>query len=222
MTDLEKLVSEFAAAFESGSKPDPGKFLARAQVDERSALADRLDRYLDTAPTKAWDPGAYERSPAKGAVDRVFESFEGEAGSWPELLPSLRKKARIKREELTGKLAEALGFGSEQRRVHAYYHQMEHGQIPAEGVSDRVLEALAGLLGTSREKLREAGERVSGADLAAGAGFARKAFPDPEYVELDERRRGRGGARPRSRCRGPLRRPRRARRALPRPRLTLS
>jgi hypothetical protein len=183
MTDLDRLVTEFAAEFESGGDPDPGKFLARADAGERPALADKLDAYLDRAPTQAWDPGAYARSPAKAAADRVFESYEGEAGTWPELLPSLRERARIKREELTRQLAEALGFGSEQRRVHAYYHQMEHGQIPASGVSDRVLDALAEIVGTTRERLRAAGERVSGTDTIAAGGFARKAFPDEQYLE---------------------------------------
>lgn len=185
MTDLEKLVSEFAREFESGGDPNPGTFLARVDAAERRELAGRLDDYLDRAPTQAWDPGAYERSSAKTAADRAFESMQGEAGSWPELLPKLRERARILREELTAKLAEALGFPAEQARVHAYYHQMEHGQIPASGVSDKVLVALAGILGTTPERLRAAGERVSGGDVSITASFARQAFPDPEYLAED-------------------------------------
>ncbi len=69
------------------------------------------------------------------------------------------------------------------QRVHAYYHQMEHGQIPASGVSDRVLDALAEIVDTTRERLRAAGEQVSGTDSTAVTGFARRAFPDELYVE---------------------------------------
>lgn len=185
MTDLDRLVAEFAAEYEAGSRPNPGKFLAKADAEERQLLADRLDAYLDTAPGRAWDPGAYERSAAKVAVDRVFESLQGEAGSWPELLPKLREQARILREDLTRRLAETLGFPAEHQRVHAYYHQMEHGQIPASGVSDKVLVALASILGTTPDRLRTAGERVSGGDVSITASFARQAFPDPEYHAED-------------------------------------
>jgi hypothetical protein len=187
VTDLDKLIEEFRTEFEAGSQPDPGKFLARAEASERTELANQLDAYLDTAPLKEWDPGAYARSPTKVAVDRFFESLEGEAGTWPELLPSLRNKARIKREDLVARLAAALGFPGETQRVAAYYHQMEHGQLDATRVSDTVLERLGELVGTTRERLRAAGAAMEG---PAGGGphthFARKAFLDPEFGETDE------------------------------------
>jgi hypothetical protein len=183
VTDLDKLVAEFRQEFEDGAQPDPGKFLARAAAEERPALANAIDAYLDTAPTRRWDPGAYERSPTRVAVDRYFESLEGVSGAWPELLPELRKRAKLARTELTARLAAALGFPEEAERVHAYYHQMEHGQLAASRVSDLVLDRLADIVGTSRERLRSAGESLS--DPHAGqtaVRFARQAFPDPQFA----------------------------------------
>ena len=110
-----------------------------------------------TAPRRSWDPVAYEASPAKAAVDRVYESLEGVSGTWPELLPALRNRARIKRSELVRRLADALGVGDRAERVGDYYNRMEHGRLPAEGVSSRVIEALAGIVGASAEAIREAG-----------------------------------------------------------------
>lgn len=190
MTDLDRLIDEFAAQFDAGEQPNPAAFLARLEPTQRKAFADRIDAYLDTAPDRAWDAAAYEQSAAKRAADRVFESIEGEAGSWPELLPSLRTRARIQRETLTRRLAEKLGFGSDAdvRRIHAYYHRMEHGQIPASGVSDQVLEALAGLVGSTRAALRSAGERVSGPGASGQVSFARTALPAPQFRQrsMDE------------------------------------
>lgn len=184
MTDLDKLVAEFRQEFEAGEKPDPGKFLAQAEGDERIALAAKLDEYLDNAPPREWDPGAYERSPTRAAVDRYFETVEGTTGTWPELLPELRNRARIPRSDLVRRLAEALGFPGEAQRVHAYYHQMEHGQLDASRVSDTVLEKLAGIVGTTRDRLRAAGEGISEqltVEVEMRAQFARKALADPEY-----------------------------------------
>lgn len=183
MTDLDKLLAEFADAYESGRDPDPGTFLARAQAAERGALADRLDAYLDEAPDQTWDPGAYERSPAKVAVDRFFESIEGESGKWPELLPALRNRAEIQRGEVVSRLAAALGFPGETQRVAVYYHQMEHGQLDASRVSDTVLDKLAEIVNTTRERLRAAGEDITyTSESTVYAQFARQASPDPEYL----------------------------------------
>jgi hypothetical protein len=184
MSEIEKIVEEFAAEFEAGRRPDPGTFLVRVGSEQRAELADRLDHYLDQAPATEWDPGGYARSPVKAAVDRVFESLEGSSGRWPELLPRLRNRARLRRAELVERLASALGFPGSRERIADYYHRMEHGMLPAEGVSDRVLDALAAIVGSSRETLRQAGSSggISDPELSAAI-FARTATPAPELLD---------------------------------------
>jgi len=57
---------------------------------------------------------------------------------------------------------------------------MEQGLLEPRGVSDRVLDALGDLLGTTRERLREAaGALGPAAPPASDALFARTAVPDP-------------------------------------------
>ena len=183
MADLQALLDAFARRFEAGEDPDPAELLEQVDGDERQELGSMLDSYLMTAPRRAWDPVAYESSLAKQAVDRVFESLEGVSGEWPELLPTLRNRARIKRSELVQRLTEALGLGEAKReKVAGYYNDMEHGQLPAEGVDGKVIDALAGILGASAEVIRRAGTRRAALGGEAEVAYARMSIPDPEIV----------------------------------------
>jgi hypothetical protein len=182
MADLDRLIDEFAADYEAGRPTDVAALLDRVPAEQRQELASRLDNLLMQAPRRRWDPAAYEGSLAQAAVERVYESIEGVSGTWPELLPKLRNRARIKRRELVERLAGSLGFdsGAEIEKVGGYYHRMEHGMLPAAGVSSRVIEALATIVDASAETIRSAGARA-GEQAADGAAFARTAFPDDDY-----------------------------------------
>ena len=76
------------------------------------------------------------------------------------MLPRLRDRAGLKRSELVERLAAALGVSDRQDKVAGYYHQMEQGLLPAQGVSDRVLEALGQIVGETAQALREAGRAL--------------------------------------------------------------
>jgi hypothetical protein len=92
-------------------------------------------------------------------------------------------------------------------KVAGYYHEMEQGLLPAQGVSDRVLDALGQLVGETARALRDAGRALtppSEGRLAAPAAFARRAPAEPaeapsqgahppqetEWDEVDELFRG--------------------------------
>ena len=184
MAEPRELLEEFRTRFEAGDDPDPRELLERLEGDRRQELHSLIDQYLMTAPRRSWDPVAYEGSPAKLAVDRVYESLEGVSGTWPELLPALRNRARIKRSELVRRLAETLGVADRAERVGDYYNRMEHGLLPAEGVSGRVIEALAGIVGASAEAIREAGAaggEAGGPDVL----YARMTLSNADF-EADE------------------------------------
>lgn len=187
MTEIKRLIEEFAADYEAGRAVQPAQLLARVDPARRQELAEELDRYLMTAPTRRWDPEAFEGSLAQRAVERVYESIEGVSGAWPELLPRLRNRARIKRTVLVERLARALGFGEAPQvdKVGDYYNRMEHGRLPAGGVSGRVIEALAAILGTDPEALRAAGMRRGEGTGPALPAFARTAYPDAELIAED-------------------------------------
>lgn len=161
----DALFEEFRAAWEAGERPDVPALLARAPEADRQELGRRIDSFLMTAPSaRRWDPEAFEGSLAQAAVERVWESREGASGRWPQLLPALRKRAKIKRAELVERLTEGLGLSTDaatRERVAGYYHRMEHGDLNPAGVSTRVFEALAKLLGTTPGELARAGRGLS-------------------------------------------------------------
>jgi transcriptional regulator with XRE-family HTH domain len=182
MSEADRFLDEFKAAFEAGREIDLDELLARAPEAERQELSERIDSYLMSAPRRAWDPDAYAASAARQSVERVWESLEGVSGTWPELLPRLRKAAQIKRTELTRKLAERLGVPGGEAKVAAYYHDMEHGRLPAAGVSTRVIEALAAIVEADVELIRRAGRATAAPGAEAAALFTRTARPSEEYA----------------------------------------
>ena len=193
MADLEALRDEFIAAVEGGGTPDLNDWLDRVEEPERQELRRLIDGYLMTAPPRQWDPEGFESSIAKRAVDRAFDSIEGVSGAWPDVLPTLRKQQRILRSALVRRLADALGVGTDEpqvSKVGVYYHRMEHGLLPARGVSDTVLSALAGLIGTTPEALREAGERGWVPPEGPTVSYARYAMPDAELTVVADMEMG--------------------------------
>jgi hypothetical protein len=175
VTDVDRLFKEYVAEHRSGGEADPIAFLERLEGADRAELAALIDGYLQRSPGRPWDEAAYRGSAAEQLVESLRESLLGASGSWPFLLPELRHRAEVKREDLVSRLAEALGVAGKEEKVGDYYNQMEHGLLEPEGVSDRVLDALANLLNTTRDALRRAGRSIAPGE-AGDTVFARTAI----------------------------------------------
>jgi hypothetical protein len=174
MTDVDRLLSEYMAAHRAREDVDLGEYLAQVEGVDRKELAALIDAYLARAPRREFDAEAYRSSGLADGVERLGRSLTGASGLWPSLLPRLRNQARLKRAELVARLAAGLELPDREQKVADYYNQMEQGRLPAEGVSDRVLDALGRILGRSAEALREAGRSVApGEAPAAAPAFAR-------------------------------------------------
>jgi hypothetical protein len=165
MADIDRLLAEFRAAFEADPRTRPQPFLARAEGIERRELAELIDGYLAGLPRSGRSVAAPSPA-AAAALARAEALFDAPEGSWRDLLPALREGARLRRDELAARLADALGVGDRAAKVGRYYALMEDGRLEPRGVSERVLEALAGIVGTTAARLREAGARPSGAAQA--------------------------------------------------------
>jgi len=184
MTEVERLLQEFQRDFEAGGSLRPSDVLARVEGADRRELEALIDAYLARAPRRPFDAAAFEASPARALADDLAEALEGEAGTWRAVLPRLRDAARLRRSELVRRLAAGLGVAGREEKVARYYHEMEHGLLDPNGVSDRVLAVLAELVGTTPERLRDAGERLRPTDEPPGTvAFARAATPAEEYRE---------------------------------------
>lgn len=187
MADVDKLLREFIEEDRAGGPADPLGYLARVDGTDREELEALIDDYLARAPRRPFDREAFARSPARAVSEELGRALGGVSGTWPALLPRLRHRARLRRAEVVRRLASELGATEERQaeKVARYYHEMEQGTLPAAGVSDRVLQALGRVVGTSVERLREAGRATGGAEpgRSAAAAFARVGSPDPQFVE---------------------------------------
>ena len=180
MSDVDRLFGEYIAEHRAGGRADPLAYLSRtktgAQRDELEAL---IDGYLARAPRRQWDSEAFTGSSAERVAHGLERAIGGEAGLWPVELPRLRERARLRRSDLVGRLAAELGVAGREDRVAGYYHEMEQGLLPAAGVSERVLTALAEIVGTTADALRRAGAAVAPGPPGEGSGgpvFARRAL----------------------------------------------
>ena len=189
MTDLDKLLRQYIERFESGGDVDPSDLIAQAETGEQAELRELIAGYLEhAAPGREWDAAAFDGSVAERAVARTAEEWSAAAGELPVELVRLRNEREITRADLVTRLADSLGVSGAREKVASYYHRLERGLLPAEGVSSRVWEALAQLLDTSAEALRRAGAaavRPPPTEEAASA-YARTAPPPPpEYATTE-------------------------------------
>lgn len=176
MDRVEQRFREYCERYEREGAGDPVPYLADLEADERAELSALIEFFLAESGPRRWDPDAYEGSAAEQAVERAMaEVGLASVEPWSSFLPALRNAARIQRDALAEQLATGLGFPASAERVRFYYHHMERGNLPAAGVSDRVLECLAGILGVSRDRLRQSGE-------------AQGPPPDPEIAHVFARR----------------------------------
>ncbi len=192
MPDVEQLFRDYVAEHRGGGDADPRGYLARVDGLDRSELAALIDSYLARSPGQGWNAESFAGSAAERVSHQIAAGWDlesegsAETQGWRELLPALRNRAQVMRRELVARLAEGIGHPEDAQRVGAYYHQMELGDLPAEGVSNRVLEVLAGILGESAEKLRAAGSTVvpggeSASDTRMKIAFARTVVRDARF-----------------------------------------
>jgi transcriptional regulator with XRE-family HTH domain len=182
MAEVERLFAEFVEAHLGGRDPDPSEYIGRVGEGDRQELEELIDAYYVDAPPRPWDAEAFRGSDAERLVDAIDRSFRGRAGLWPAVLPRLRDRARLKRSDLVAKLAKTLGVTDREPKVASYYHQMEQGLLASTGVSRRVLEGLAEILGVTADSLHETGWALrTDVGEADDAVFARTARPSPEW-----------------------------------------
>ena len=184
---IDQVMRQFAAAWQEG-ETDPRPFLEMVSEHERGDLESQIDLFLMTTPPKKWNPTDFTDSRAEAITERVFEASRCPSGAWPELLPALMVENRLKRDEVVAELADEIGADSpdDVERVGDYFHRMTWGTLDSDGVSDRVLQALGGILRTSAEALRQAG-REFGRKFPSGEGegpvYARTPSQPDQYVQ---------------------------------------
>jgi len=196
MSDWGDLFERFKRDFDSGAAASALPYLDEAAAEDRQVLFEAIDRYLEMETTRRrWDEEAFMQSPARKVVERVERAMVGSSGEWPILLPELRLQAKVKRSEVVDRLADSLQVEAEgdREKVADYYHQMESGLLPWQGVSASVIDSLASIFGVTADLLRRSATRGGGmASPGTEVAMARVGAPDPDYA--GGRRVGAAGA----------------------------
>lgn len=153
-TDRDQILSEFMDAWNAGQRPDIQAYTERAPADQQAALREDLATYLTWAPTPDFDDDTLSAIRAEPIVAEVRAAAHARTGLWPTLLPRLRARLSITTGQLATGLVETLGLPAEtEGKTRAYVEQMESGTLEPTGVSRRVIDALARVLGVPTHQL---------------------------------------------------------------------
>lgn len=176
MVSPQQVLAGFARAWEAGERPDVESWATRAGPARADEVRGLIADYLTTAP----DPPATADRADDPRLARALAAAADERALWPAVLPGLRDRAELPRDEVALRLAAALDVPDAGDKVHAYLHEMETGRLDPAGVSRRVLDALAGVLGTARARLEAVGgglAAVAPPPPASSAAFLREGRP---------------------------------------------
>jgi hypothetical protein len=185
MTDAQVLLSAFRQEWEAGLRPDVEAFLATTPADQQSELVEAIEAFLRDASLPRYDDETLEALESSQAVREAARAIDGRAGTWPLLLPALRRQRRLRRADVAQRLASELGFSSAHERVHQHLHSMENGTADALRVSSRVLVGLARILGTTAVRLERAGRVPTLGGPTTGLVPTRRGLPDaPPFSEV--------------------------------------
>jgi hypothetical protein len=188
MSTPEQVLSEFIDAWNAGGRPRVREYLERVPDGAaRDALADQISTWLELAPAPEHDEAGRAQIRAEPAVRHVLEAVGGDAGLWPQVIPSLRTRAGLSVGEVASRLVGRFGLARESEpRTVEYLERMERGELEAARVSRRLLDALGELLGASGRTLADAGGLGAAMRPAAAGGTLFRAGQDAaEWVARD-------------------------------------
>jgi len=169
MTTSEQLLNRFIDEWTAGRRPRVREYLARLpDGPARDELAERIDSWLQIAPTPAYDDAARQAIRSHPAVGPLLEHGAAR-GAWTTIVPRLRRRAALSSTDVAAALIERLDLGADNTpRAAAYLDQLETGRLDPSRVSRRLLDALGALLGVSSAWLAElASPRHPGAPAPA-------------------------------------------------------
>jgi len=172
MSTSERVLSDFIDAWNAGRRPRVGDYLERVPGDQRDELAEQITTWLELVPPPAYSEQARGAIRSEPIVQGVLSTVGDDVGTWPALLPRLRRRAGLGLGELAGRLVEVLRLGEadQTQRAAAYLERMEHGELGPDRVSRRLLDALGALLGVSGQSLADLGGLVPAGPTAAPSG----------------------------------------------------
>src|SRR3954452_77227 len=120
---LDIIMNEFAEAWNSGQRPRVDDYVAQAPEAERDELAGLIGAFLQLAPTPPYTKEQLDELRADPMGEQIGDLVDSRSGLCPTLLPRLRNRARLTRDQVVAALAGSLGVQGREQKVKEYYHQ---------------------------------------------------------------------------------------------------
>ena len=154
MTTSDQLLSDFIDDWNAGRRPRVRAYLARLPDDaSRDELADRIDQWLQVAPTPDYGASVRDTIRAHPVVEPLLTPG-GPNGDWATALPRLRRRSSLSFATLAAGLVERLDLEPEDApRAADYLERLESGRLDPARLSRRLLDPLSALLNVSAEWL---------------------------------------------------------------------
>jgi transcriptional regulator with XRE-family HTH domain len=182
--DPDRILSDFVDAWNAGRRPDLDAYLARADEADREQLLADITAFVAFAPEPDYDDATLAAIRAEPAVAAGAAAATARGGLWPALLPRLRKRAALSTAQLAAALTGALGLPADREpKTRSYLEQLEGGELEPRGLSGRLLDALARVLGVPRDELEDAS--AYGAPATAAVFRARGPAAERMRADLD-------------------------------------
>jgi transcriptional regulator with XRE-family HTH domain len=179
MSTVEQILGEFIDAWKAGERPDVDAYLARARKADRDELVTQLATWLEIAPTPRFDEATRAEIAREPALRAALDAAAALRSPLSERLPTLRRRAGLKVRDVARRLVAVFDLDDEPRAAR-YLKQVECGELDAGRLSDRLLNALAAILGADRDEL------ASGPPaLAAGQAFFRADDNADQWIAED-------------------------------------
>jgi transcriptional regulator with XRE-family HTH domain len=179
MSTPEQILGEFIDAWKAGERPDVDAYLARARKADRDELATQLGTWLEIAPTPRYDEATRAAIAKEPALRAALDAAAAQRSPLSERLPTLRRRAGLRVRDVARRLVAVFDLDDE-RRAARYLKQVERGELDAGRLSDRLLDALAAILGADRDELAPGPPA-----LAAGQAFFRADENADQWIAED-------------------------------------
>jgi hypothetical protein len=167
---VDRAFDEFVAAFRSG-RGDPKPFLDRFDGSERRELDLLIEGFIAAGPVSDPDPTDPRVATITG---QVLDRLEVPAGGLASLLARLRQRAKLTQASVVGAIADSIGASpAEAEKIDVYYHRLEWGSLPADGLSRDLFGTLAKILGVKPGLLEQAASTAEEPVDSTGLIFAR-------------------------------------------------
>lgn len=155
---LDQIYNEFVDAWNVGQRPEVNNFVERLPEAEREEFLNMVSLFLSSATSPNYSEDQYAQIQSESAVQTASNMASAEHGLWNTVLPRLRRRSKLSRNEIGVQLAKKLNVPEEQQKVQAYYNAMEAGSLNPQGVSHEVCVALGDLLHVNVQEIEATGD----------------------------------------------------------------